>query len=249
MKEMNTLLADADHDLLLKMVKDSFRRTLVHYGQWLAQVEHQLGSESAMAVEDAVWEKSFGNQLARLGKALGFEIIDGVPGALHRMSKADLLDLIEKMGVNWLANDGIWFQAVEHPFGMNEAKRCNDTCWTRFSPFEAKRIKGLLDLPDNGGIPALKKALAFRMYATINRQSVEEIDENTIIFRMNDCRVQAARKRRGLADYPCKSAGLVEYPYFAAAIDSRIKTECIGCPPDKHPEDWYCAWKFTLVNP
>jgi hypothetical protein len=249
MNETNNLLEQADHDMLLKMVKDSFRRTLVHYGQWYAEVYHQLGSERAMEIEDAVWDKSFGNQLTRLGKTLGFEIIDGVPAALHGMSKADLMDLVEKMGVNWLANDGIWFQAVEQAFGMNDAKRCNDTCWTRYSPFEAKRIKRLLDLPDNGGISALKKALAFRMYATINRQSVEEIDENTIVFRMNDCRVQAARKRKGLADYPCKSVGLVEYPYFAAAVDPRIKTECIGCPPDNHPEDWYCAWKFTLVNP
>jgi hypothetical protein len=63
---------------------------------------------------------------------------------------------------------------------------------------------------------------------------------------MNECRVQAARKRKGLPDYPCKSAGLVEYPYFATAIDDRIFTECIGCPPDEHPEEWWCAWKFML---
>ncbi|MFW5855438.1 MAG: DUF6125 family protein, partial [Thermodesulfobacteriota bacterium] len=47
-------------------------------------------------------------------------------------------------------------------------------------------------------------------------------------------------------DYPCKSAGLVEYSYFAAGIDPRIRTECIGCPPDPHPEDWFCAWRFTM---
>ena len=249
MKDMNVGLEDADPDLLIRMVVDSFRRTLVHYGQWFAQVEHQLGAEKAMEVENRVWDASFTNQLTRLGKTLGFEVKDGVPVALQKMSKEALVDLLEKMGVNWLANDGIWFQAVEQKFGMNDAKRCNDTCWTRYSPFEAKRIMKILDLPENGGIKALKKALAFRMYATINRQSIEEVDDNTIIFRMNDCRVQAARKRKGLEDYPCKSVGLVEYPYFASAIDSRITTECIGCPPDKHPEGWYCSWRFTLKNP
>ncbi|MEA3495043.1 MAG: DUF6125 family protein, partial [Bacteroidota bacterium] len=29
-------------------------------------------------------------------------------------------------------------------------------------------------------------------------------------------------------------------------IDPRIKTECIACPPDKHPKEWFCAWKFIL---
>ena len=150
------------------------------------------------------------------------------------------------MAINWLANDGIWFQAVEKKLGMNDAKRCNDTCWTRYSPYEAHRIKDLLDLPEKGGLPALKEALSFRMYAFINQQSVEQVNENSIIFRMTDCRVQAARKRKGLADYPCKSVGMVEYPYFSKTIDPRIKTQCIGCPPDEHPDEWYCAWQFTM---
>ncbi|WP_242652580.1 DUF6125 family protein [Desulfofarcimen acetoxidans] len=51
-----------------------------------------------------------------------------------------------------------------------------------------------------------------------------------------------------MEDYPCKSAGLVEYKQFARSVDSRIKTECIGCPLDAHPEEWFCAWRFTLVE-
>jgi hypothetical protein len=204
--------------------------------------------EKALAVENDVWSASLGNQVQRLGKTLDFPVENGIPAVLNTFSKETLIDLLEKLGINWLANDGIWFQAVESRFGMNDAKRCNDSCWTRYSPFEAERIKKVLNLPENGGIPALQKALAFRMYALINEQSVEKVDDSCIIFRMNKCRVQAARKRRGLEDYPCKSVGLVEYPYFASAIDKRIQTECIGCPPDPHPEGWFCAWKFTLAT-
>ncbi len=239
-------LENAEKDILIKMVLDAFHRTIVHYGQWFAEVEHQLGMEKAMKVEGLVWDASYLNQMTRLSKTLGFEIEDGVPRVLKKLTRTELLNLIEKMGINWLANDGIWFQAVENSYNMNDAKRCNDTCWGRFSPFEAVRIKKMLDLPEQGGIPALKKALAFRMYAAINKQSIEDVNENSFIFRMNECRVQSARKRRGLDDYPCKSGGMVEYPTFAAAIDSRITTECVGCPPDEHPEEWYCSWKFTL---
>jgi hypothetical protein len=246
MNEMRQIIAETDQETLVQLVVDALRRTVVHYGHWFAQVEHQLGMEKALAVEEDVWRASLANQVQRLGKTLDFPVEDGIPAVLNSFSKETLIDLLEKLGVNWLANDGIWFQAVERRFGMNDAKRCNDSCWTRYSPFEAERIKKILKLPENGGIPALQKALAFRMYALINEQSVEQVDENCIIFRMNKCRVQAARQRRGLPDYPCKSVGLVEYPYFASAIDRRIQTECIGCPPDPHPEGWFCAWKFTL---
>lgn len=239
-------IEQADNAMLVEVVMDAFRRTIVHYGAWFAEVAHQVGMEKAMAVEDQVWQASMANQVDRLGKTLDFATENGVPTVLKTLPRETLLDLIEKMSINWLANDGIWFQAVEKQFGMGDAKRCNDTCWTRYSPFEAERIKKLLNLPDNGGIPALKQALSLRMYAFINQQSMEEVGDNCLIFYMNNCRVQAARKRKGLADYPCKSAGMVEYPSFARTIDPRIKTECIGCPPDAHPDQWFCAWKFTI---
>jgi len=246
MKAEPSSIEQVDSEHLPHFILDALRRIIVHYGQWFAQTEHQFGRKGALEAEQAVWDASFGNQITRLGKILGFPVEDGIPVFLKSMDRQIALDLLKNLAVNWLANDGIWFQAVENRMGMNDAKRCNDSCWTRYSPYEAARIKQLLDLPANGGLAALEKALAFRMYALINEQSVEKPDDHTLVFYMNNCRVQAARKRKGLPDYPCKSAGLVEYPYFAAAIDPRIRTECVGCPPDEHPDDWFCAWKFTL---
>jgi hypothetical protein len=63
---------------------------------------------------------------------------------------------------------------------------------------------------------------------------------------MNKCRVQTARERKGLPDFPCKQVGIIEYEEFARTIDPRIETKCICCPPEEHPEEYYCAWKFTL---
>lgn len=231
---------------LVQWVVEGFRRTLVHYGLWLGQVDYQLGTKNMVDVEDEAGDRSLSIMLKRLSKVLGFELEDGVPVALKNKSREELLSILDSVSVNWLANDGVWFQSVENSFGMNDAKRCNDTCWTRFSPYEALRIKKLVDMPERPGLEGLKTALQLRMYSRVNVQSIEEVDGSTLIFRMNECRVQAARKRKGLPDYPCKSAGLVEYPYFATAIDDRITTECIGCPPDEHPEEWWCAWKFTM---
>ena len=230
----------------VRLILDFFHRTMMHHALWFAEVQHQMGTEKAFAVMDEAWKRSSSIQMKRIAKTLGFEMEDDIPKPLLDLSSEQLEALRGAMAVNWLANDGVWFQAVEFKYGMNDAKRCNDSCWAHFSPFEAWSIKRLLNLPEKPGIPGLKKALEFRLYNFVNKQSFTDETENSIVFRMNECRVQVARKRKGLADYPCKSGGLVEYTTFAEAIDPRIKTEVIACPPDPHPAEYYCAWRFFI---
>jgi hypothetical protein len=242
-------IEDLDEEALARLILDMFHRIVVHYGLWFTEVRHQMGREAALETLRAASERSMGIQLKRLARYFGFDMRDGIPVPLLERSRASLLDLLDSVAVNWLANDGVWFQAVEFANGMNDAKRCNDTCWAHFSPFEARAIKNFLGLPEAPGLEGLKTALNFRLYARINTQSFVEEETASLVFRMNECRVQGARKRKGLDDYPCKSGGLVEYTGFARAIDSRITTECIGCPPDAHPPEWYCSWRFRLDLP
>jgi hypothetical protein len=148
----------------------------------------------------------------------------------------------------WLAHDGLWFQAVEDRTGMERAIAHDAEAWGRFSPIEARRIMQRLGIEPGGGIPALVRCLEHRLYALLNDQEVVEADERHCVFRMKTCRVQDARKRRGLPDFPCKEVGLVEYTTFAATIDPRLRTRCLSCPPDDHPETWYCSWEFTLED-
>ena len=233
-------------DDLARFVINAFRLTLLHYGLWFNEVQHQLGREEAIRTEEKVAANIFPLAIKRLSKAVGFEVRDELPLSLINMPQEKLLGLIDAMAINWLANDGIWFQTVEKNKDMYTSKRCNDTCWTRFSPLEASMIKSLLNIPEQGGMQGLERALNFRLYSRINKQTSEKEGED-LIFRMVTCRVQDARKSKGLEDYPCKSVGLVEYGEFAKAIDYRIKTECLACPPDKHPQEWVCAWRFYLA--
>lgn len=248
MEQAGFRVEDLSHEDLARMAMDMIHRTIVHHIFWFKEVEHQMGFDKAVDIMDTVYPKSVGLQLNRLGKIFGFKMVDGVPEPLLSMPKEKLVELIDNTGLNWLAGDGLWFQAVEFKHGMNDAKRCNDSCWAWFSPFEAWSIKRLLKLPEKAGIEGLKKALQARLYARINVQSIIDEGPDSIVFQMNDCRVQSARKRQGLDDYPCKSAGLVEYATFARTIDSRIVTECIGCPPDAHPDEWFCAWRFKILE-
>lgn len=164
------------------------------------------------------------------------------------LTKEQLINMLEDQAKNWLAHDGLWFQAVKRQYGMKKAIELDKEAWISFTQIEAKRIMRRHDIEPGGGITALKTALQYRLYARINEQSLIEVDSRTLRFEMNDCRVQSTRKRKGLDDFPCKSVGIAEYSYFAHTIDPRIRTAVISCPPDLHPETYYCAWQFTLED-
>ncbi len=165
---------------------------------------------------------------------------------LSDLSKKELLALLQDAAKNWLAHDGLWFRAVEDKFGFETAIGLDKKAWETFTVIEAKRIKKRLGLKPGGGIPALVQALKFRLYAHINAQEVLEQEKNRCVFRMNTCRVQEARQRQGLTDFPCKSVGIIEYSGFAKTIDPRIQTKCLSCPPDQRMTNVWCAWEFTL---
>ncbi|MBC8213825.1 MAG: hypothetical protein ISR90_02845 [Candidatus Marinimicrobia bacterium] len=165
---------------------------------------------------------------------------------LNNLSKKQLIGMIDDFAKNWLAHDGLWFQEVEKRFGINSAMDCDREAWRIFTVIEAKRIMKRHNIKNDSGLGGLKKALSYRLYSRLNTQSIVDESENSFVFQMNKCRVQFARKRKGLRDFPCKSVGIVEYSEFAKTIDPRIKTECVVCPPDKHPIEYYCAWRFSI---
>lgn len=245
-KEKITSAEDMDTQQLDELIFDMIHRIVVHHTLWFRETEHQLGFEKALEAMDKAWEQTKAISLKRFA-ALGLPMEGDMPAGIANMDKEHKLALIDTLAKNWLAQDGVWFQAVEFAHGMNDAKRCNDSTWHRFSLLEAHSIKKLLGMGDQPGLNGLERALNFRMYGRLNVQSCH-YDGDALIFEMNKCRVQYARQRKGLEDYPCKSAGLVEYSNFAEGIDDRIKTECIACPPDKHPEHWSCAWRFTIKS-
>lgn len=162
------------------------------------------------------------------------------------LPKATLLGIIEDFAKNWLAHDGMWFQAVENECDMQTAIKLDTEAWEKFSFLEARRIMKRHEIPENGGLEALKKGLGYRLYAVLNKQEISDESEKSFIFKMVDCRVQSARKRKNLPPFPCKSVGLVEYEVFARTIDPRIKTECIACPPDEQERDFHCGWRFSI---
>lgn len=238
----HTKPATADSPATLENLVEIVRQVAAHYGLWLAESVRHLGLAAALDAEREAGDRFFAILSGKLGRALGLPPLDLLSGADRETRDRVAMALRSA----WLAADGVWFQAIEGRAGMPVAKQVNDACWSAFAPLEARRAKAILGLPDRGGIAALRAALGVRMYASLNRWECIEETGTSLVFRMVECRVQTARKRKGLDDYPCKSGGIVEYAGFSREIDPRLRCECLGCPPDPHPEEWVCAWRFTL---
>ena len=163
-----------------------------------------------------------------------------------RPVQEDLSQALTDAAKNWVAMDGLWFQAVEQAYGMDAAIALDREVWEQFAVVEARRIKERLALPDKGGLDALEIAFKNRLISRLNELEILRPDEKTLIIRLKTCRVQAARKRNGMPEFPCRSVGLVECPVCARTIDARIIPECLSCPPETLPRTPYCSWKFTL---
>ena len=116
------------------------------------------------------------------------------------MGREELLRVVEMFAKNWLAHDGCWFLAAEERYGIETAIELDACSWARFAAVEARRIMLTFDIPPAGGLPALEKALGLRLYSAVNAQRVEwSEDRQRLRFFMDECRVQQARRRKGLA--------------------------------------------------
>jgi len=94
--------------------------------------------------------------------------------AFQTMNREELLRALEMFAKNWLAYDGCWFLAAEPKrFNMETAIDLDASSWKRFAVAEARRIMTTFNIPANGGLEALEKALGLRLYAVINSQRTE----------------------------------------------------------------------------
>ena len=161
-------------------------------------------------------------------------------------SSGELAGWLRDACKNWLAHDGVWFQAVERRYGLEAAIEMDREAWGRFSRVEAGRVKARLGQPEHPGLSGLALALQHRMYAHLNRWEVRWPSSDVLEFRMVGCRVQDARQRHGLPDFPCKVVGIDEYEGFTRTIDNRVQVECVSCPPERTTDDAWCVWRFRL---